>query len=1543
MIQLKVYPTPEKRTADQLFIDLYDTQPIKLTLSIEDITDADATSVFSRTFKVPATRHNNLFFENAFEVNGVDYDVTIKKPAEILVDGAEFRQGHIRLQKIFINDDQDKTDYELLFLGETRDFSTVIGDATLCQLVMEDLKAYDQNGVARNPNAGDVRQSWQAYPENASVDANGFPDAGFSDGNVIFPLIDHGNTYDEEGAVQGPQMVIGGNDVNSFTKSGYAMPTSRLKPMIRAKRIWDQIFQDAGYTYSSDFIESPRFHQMYVSAFGNQADIGYSTQSSGENLMNAEYTDQGQNPQYMGDYLYLPDNIYDPGGNFTVGNLGMGSYYTCGATAVGGDANVKYRMTAQAFVFAEREVSCPGFCTEPVTARLELFNISTGQVLKSSQFGYNQQVGFTFDTELDNITINSGSNLAIRVEPYGGTDYDQVYDIRWQVQEAPGVLLPSTDLACDYKQIDYIKDVLKMFRLVLAPDRNNANNFIVEPWQTYINSGDLHDWSHKLVKNKDVVLEPLFNTQSEEIEYSFQDDEDYVNVYHQEQYKHPYGWLKFDSQNELLKGTRKIETIEIAPTPMATIRESSVNTNHSSPGWIFPQLYSNESEDSGNQHLPIVPKTRFLFYNGLVDIPQPGGGNLGWWMANDATSPHYDYPLMSSFENWPQTQDGLNLNWANDVNYWAQTAQTSIFDTPGLTLYSEYWSRYINSLYGKFSRRMTAYFVLNNVDLQELSFDDTIFVNGKYWRPEKIIDVNIGERTEVKVQLISANDFVPSVYIDQPLTNFSVTSTDELCGCDGIISVSTDGATPFSWTLSPSGLTGTAATTGGNPQQFDIEGICEGSYTLEVVDDLGRSNQQNITVNGSANPPLSATWTQTDDTSCGTSNACTGSITVTPAGGSGGNYEVQWTDDETGATRTGLCGGQSYTFRIEDGATSCLSDTYTVEVLCGSPVTIHKLAKHINCQASSSEFYYAQYDQSLAIGTTVDLVELPGCYYVIGYEQSFQLYTIENTYPDCATCAGVTPPQKFKLEACPTRSTDQPPVKWLSAADNPNLTLGQVVNVTGDSICYEVTALAYNNNAVDTLAAAYDSCTECQQDQINKYTVVNCSGFDSNAVIQNSARASSDPDPSGVIVAMNPPSFDENNWFHSGVEACYPNDGYYVPTGTGLSITWSGTATLEQNPNENVPSPPKVRILDYDSAQCNITGVATIIEPEEGYTWPSEYTSRPFQYLLTYNFEATSATTSEAGVFLLIENQPGEEQRVYWGDNVINVNDASAPQLYMAAEGQLTIGSVVNIQGQAGCFEVTGVASPNVSASYTYDTDGGVYESCATCTGTIPQQTCHQFNAVPFAGAEVTYVYDNGQGPATYIEIVQAGGSFTFCAFANSVHYTGIGTLSTDNVICFPFTDPVTGDVGTTCDTAATPTKYCYEITATALSGFSSAAFNWFEDNVFHEQKLRIGNSLDICADEGTVQVVYGSGTITGGTEACSSSADCQPNCNTYAYEGPQQELSLLFIDCDGNRGFFPNVYDATVNEPDNVIPACIAIISGGTAAPFLTPYALCT
>jgi len=92
------------------------------------------------------------------------------------------------------------------------------------------------------------------------------------------------------------------------------------------------------------------------------------------------------------------------------------------------------------------------------------------------------------------------------------------------------------------------------------------------------------------------------------------------------------------------------------------------------------------------------------------------------------------YPLVSPYEYWPITNipfdpgppeveavNTLNLNFANDTRYYMDPEPSATFTQLPNTLFEIFWARYISSLYNKFSRRVTAYFTLNNVDLQNIN------------------------------------------------------------------------------------------------------------------------------------------------------------------------------------------------------------------------------------------------------------------------------------------------------------------------------------------------------------------------------------------------------------------------------------------------------------------------------------------------------------------------------------------------------------------------------------------------------------------------------------------------------------------------------------------------------------------------------------------------------------------------------------------------------------------------------------------------------
>ena len=1105
MIQLKVYNDTTK--TEQYWLDLYDTEPIKLTLSIEDITSTDATSTFSKTFKVPGTRKNAEFFKNSFDVDGILYDVTTKKPAEILVDGAEFKQGHIRLQSIILNTELDRYDYELLFLGETRDFSSIIGDKGLCQLELSDLIG-GANGAALS--AESLVQSWQAFPESASLTA------GLHNGNIIYPLVDHGNTYTDAGVAEQTKISVDADSGHAaiFTMDDHPLFIDRMKPMIRAKRIVDQIFADAGYTYTSEFFESEKFHQIYISAWGNEASVTIAS-AGGTDSANCASGDNLTGFQYAEEYLNWNQNVIDPNGNVVPLTFGATGYQ------VPITGNYRFRMSA----YYEGSDENSDGSTYYVDGRVELWNATDNQpVLDNagnpvvSNYGNGFQLTRTSPViAFPNPSVAIGDKLTFKIGTQYGIYQSNVTNVSFAVLEAPGEFNPATGLECTYKQIDFIKDLLTAFRLVLAPDPNDPKNFIIEPWQTYINSGNLYDWSHKLVENKDVVLEPVFFSQSDVIDFSFQPGGDYTNVYHQQAYEEPYGWLQFSSNNELLQGKRDVKLIGIAPTELVPIEGTDPNVLVP-----IPQIHTHSSEDTGLQHRPVKAKTRMLFYNGLQPfISDPSGGNHGadpnTWYLNGANTPaRTTYPLVSPYETWPIQPGTLNLNWYNDIQYWGLIPVENPlypgtpgepefiypYNEEGNTLYDDYWSRYISSLYNKYSRRLTAYFVLNNIDLNEFSFDDTIFINGTYYRPERIIDVEVGAYTEVKAQLLTANDFRPPINLNRDLEVISVTPFGSPCAFGlGSIEVVTNGTPPFTWTLSngQSGAAETGSAPGNAPYTFTIENVPVGTYTLTINDALGRSYETQVIIPTSEAGPVEATQTVTDATDCFT---CNGEVLVIPGGG---GYTILWNDGNTSWMRTDLCPNQQYTYQVFNSL-GCESAVYLVIAGCPTPTgTVWNFAKNLNCQALSTEFIKVYIPQGTTPSTD-DIVSLEpinpeargydGCYSPVN-ETTGEAEAVATAYwMSCESCQGEGGKTSWKVQSCTQPKDPLHPNATRYIYANTGVQPGDVVyDTTVDEYgpCYTVIGPEYYEPANMVITGIiYDTCESCASTEDKNYLIEEC-------------------------------------------------------------------------------------------------------------------------------------------------------------------------------------------------------------------------------------------------------------------------------------------------------------------------------------------------------------------------------------------------------------------------------------------------------------------
>ena len=71
-----------------------------------------------------------------------------------------------------------------------------------------------------------------------------------------------------------------------------------------------------------------------------------------------------------------------------------------------------------------------------------------------------------------------------------------------------------------------------------------------------------------------------------------------------------------------------------------------------------------------------------------------------------------------------------------------------------VTQFNVYWSPYMAEITDKDSKLMTCYMKLNNADIAQLDFSTILYVDGSYWRLNKIEDWNASDPDVCKVELL---------------------------------------------------------------------------------------------------------------------------------------------------------------------------------------------------------------------------------------------------------------------------------------------------------------------------------------------------------------------------------------------------------------------------------------------------------------------------------------------------------------------------------------------------------------------------------------------------------------------------------------------------------------------------------------------------------------------------------------------------------------------------------------------------------------------
>jgi len=285
------------------YLDTYQSEPISLNYNIADLTDINArNSSYSKTIKIPETKKNRqLFGDIADLASSTQFDPNKKTRAWVLVDGVMVLEGYLQLRFVYVDKFKDKTEYEVVIYADNDNFFKALGEKYLTDLEWSEL-----NHVWSGAN---IRASW-----TASSDSLGY----------FYPLIDYGKDYDYNNIGRIP---VGVNPISNGIPANHFFPATNVKYMV------DKIFQDAGYTYESNFLNSSVFKKLYI-PFSGQV---MSNPTDGDNLFSA-----GRLTAVSFSTQYAASNV-------VIGNPGASNYVLPYPTSMVPPGNIDYNYVVRPY------------------------------------------------------------------------------------------------------------------------------------------------------------------------------------------------------------------------------------------------------------------------------------------------------------------------------------------------------------------------------------------------------------------------------------------------------------------------------------------------------------------------------------------------------------------------------------------------------------------------------------------------------------------------------------------------------------------------------------------------------------------------------------------------------------------------------------------------------------------------------------------------------------------------------------------------------------------------------------------------------------------------------------------------------------------------------------------------------------------------------------------------------------------------------------------------------------------------------------------
>ena len=656
-------------------LELFNDEKITINSSVQNISDISKTYTdFSQSFTIPASVNNNKIFQH-FYANEVDstLDYNVRRTAYIEIDLIPFRTGKIQLEKAQLKNGQ-VDNYSITFYGDLVTLKDLFGEDKLNSL---DYSAYSHLYTGANV---------QTRISSDSVDYD-----------VRYPLISSSRVWQ-----------YGGSGSQDISQTSGHIHFYELFPALRVSKIFDEIENKYGISFTGNFITNKRFTDVFLY------------------LKNKEVFKFWTNNEIL---------------DFNTASLGGVSGGTIVSPAIFDVANNKIKIqanSAQADLGASYQILLGLNSTLPTTQYI--VDLYENDILIASK-SYTGTTGTSFIYTGDFDTTYKEYQLKIRadnpctvsypsmqvlfnwIDPDTGNNFYNQIDCTINNNTLTS-LMDIQSLMPDMKVADFFSGVLKQFNMTCIPA--SATSYELLPLETWYANGTIRDVT-KYTDKTEVSIDrmPLYKR----ISFEHEQSQSFMNRKFYDLYTREYGDL---NSNYTYDGGEYIIKL-----PFENLNFNKFTSTNLQVGYCLTPA---------PDFKPYIPKPILLYkYNKL---------SCSFHFNNGSSTNHVLTYI-------PFGQDllfgGVNysLNFGNDQS-------TLLNENIERGIYFQYYSQYLNNLYNPKNRFVSLKTNLPTSLLTTIKLNDRLVIRDKrYIINDMQIDLTTGDVTFKLIQDFRNINYIP--------------------------------------------------------------------------------------------------------------------------------------------------------------------------------------------------------------------------------------------------------------------------------------------------------------------------------------------------------------------------------------------------------------------------------------------------------------------------------------------------------------------------------------------------------------------------------------------------------------------------------------------------------------------------------------------------------------------------------------------------------------------------------------------------------------